>query len=387
MLVLSSGLLNPAGSYAPHERSTPAAKQAGPSTDFVDLNARGDAAERHRAAADAVLAELAASSGRSVANQTTAAPLPLAPTALPAPSAPAREDDLEQPLLGGLSVVHLPRDAYVRGSLASPRRRNVFQTSTASRIWAYYLAMPEAGKTRRLVPPAAGTRPSKFNTPLPREVLKFSLSAGGRGLSEADQMAYVSVLLTAERGWGRSRRGDTGRGAPRQRRNPNLRTGSGAGRQLPEDDDVDQDNSDDDRQLARAFPTRHAFVEAVRGKQRRVLAKLCWEEAPLEVEGVSYKFFSRDLLLAVLELLRNAGHVQLWGETLGVGSDGTRLRSEIMDSDVFLTEESTVRRHHGSLSFVLGVQLFVDEVVVSWSGAHYMYPIRARVVNVRDRTV
>jgi len=105
------------------------------------------------------------------------------------------------------------------------------------------------------------------------------------------------------------------------------------------------------------------------------------------VEGVSHKFSSRDLLLVVLDLLQNAGHVQLWGESLGVGSDGTRLRSEIMDSDVFLTEESTVRRHHGSLSFVLGVQLFVDEAVVSWSGAHYMYPIRARVVNVRDRTV
>jgi len=84
---------------------------------------------------------------------------------------------------------------------------------------------------------------------------------------------------------------------------------------------------------------------------------------------------------------QNARNVQLWGEPLGVGSDGSRLRAEMMDSDLFLTEEATVRRRHGALSFVLGVQLFVDEAVVSWSGAHYMYPVRVRVVNVRDRSV
>jgi len=89
----------------------------------------------------------------------------------------------------------------------------------------------------------------------------------------------------------------------------------------------------------------------------------------------------------VMGMIQNAAHVSLWGEQLGMGPDGTRLRSEIMDSDLFLSEEATVRRRHGSFSFVLGVQLFVDEAVVSWSGAHYMYPIRARVVNVRDRAV
>jgi len=46
-----------------------------------------------------------------------------------------------------------------------------------------------------------------------------------------------------------------------------------------------------------------------------------------------------------------------------------------------------VRGRHGELAFVVGVQLFVDEAVVSWSGAPYMFPIRARVVNVRNREV
>jgi len=125
----------------------------------------------------------------------------------------------------------------------------------------------------------------------------------------------------------------------------------------------------------------------VREEQRRVLSKLCWDETPLEVEGVTYKFYSRDLLLAVLDLLSHACHIQLWGERLEDGPDGTRMRADMMDSDLFLTEELVVRRRHGSLAFVLGVQLFIDEAVVSWSGAHYMYPIRARVVNIRDGAV
>jgi len=58
-----------------------------------------------------------------------------------------------------------------------------------------------------------------------------------------------------------------------------------------------------------------------------------------------------------------------------------------MNSDFFLTEECSDRRRHGSLAFVLGVQLVVDEAVLSRSGVHYMYPIWARVVNTLDRTV
>ena len=128
-------------------------------------------------------------------------------------------------------------------------------------------------------------------------------------------------------------------------------------------------------------------MAAVREEQRRVLSNLRWDETPLDVGGVTYLFYSRDLLRAVLDLPHNARHVQLWGEQLGTSPDGTRLRSDIMDSDLLLSEEAVVRRRHGALSFVLAVQLFVDEAVVSWSGAHYMYPIRARVVNVRDRSV
>jgi len=179
---------------------------------------------------------------------------------------------------------------------------------------------------------------------------------------------------------------------PRPRRAPALTAGTGAAAGLREDDtlapsDGEVSSEDDVGDIARAFPGKTSFSTAVREEQRRVLSKLCWDETPLEVEGVTYKFYSRDLLQAVLDLLVHAGHIQLWGEELGDGPDGTRMRSDTMDGDLFLSEEAVVRRRHGSLSFVLGVQLFIDEAVVSWSGAHYIFPIRARVVNVRDRSV
>jgi len=42
-----------------------------------------------------------------------------------------------------------------------------------------------------------------------------------------------------------------------------------------------------------------------------VLSKLEWEEAPFVVEGEAYIFYSRDLLLTVFDLIKNAGHLQL----------------------------------------------------------------------------
>jgi len=353
-----------------------------PPDDFIELHHRPAVAERHRTAANAALVELA--TGSTAAIDRTGGELP------PPVAASLGTDgcDEEQPLLGGLGVVRLPSGANSRGSLSVLRPRNVFQTSTAARIRAYYDSMPEAGKTRRLVHPSVSQRPSVFNTPMLREALKFALSAGGSGLSQADQMAYVTVLLLAERG-GRTRRlgGHRGSGRPRSGHRPpdaeRLQQ-----RHVSVVNDSDDNSSDEDGgEISRAFPNQNTFVAAVRGEQRRVLAKLCWEETPIDVEGVTYLFYSRDLLRTVLELLENAQNVQFWGEELGVGPDGSRMRAEMMDSDLFLAEEATVRRRHGRLSFVLGVQVFVDEAVVSWSGAHYIYPIRIRVVNIRDRTV
>jgi len=292
----------------------------------------------------------------------------------------------------GFGVVSVPTDGFLRGTLPVRRPRTVFQTSTAARISAYYEAMPEATRTRRLVPPSVGQRPSLFDTPLFREALKFALRAGGVGLSQADQRWYVSLLLMAE-GSGSASRCRGARERKRRRQSAVDRvvgvTPQGVPTtsvSTPSDEDGESD-AEVEGEIARTFGSKDAFVSAVRGEQRRVLSKLGWEVTPLEVEGVTHHFYSRDLLHVCLDLLRDAAHLQLSGERLGLAPDGTRFRSDMLDSDLFLAEEVQVRGRHGALAFVLAVQLFIDEAVVSWSGAHYMFPIRARVLNVRDRAV
>jgi len=376
----------------------PRSNRLTPPRGFVELHHRAQ-----RVASDVVAAPTPATYIAGVPDTPVVSFSPPGPTTVLSPT-PAPVDAQEprgdaepgRPVVGGLGIVRAPIDGFARGTLAVPRLRNVFQTSTAARIRAYYEAMPEASRTRRLVPPEVGQRPSRFNTPLLREALKFSLCAGGPGLSKADQMWYVSVLIMAERRGVAQRRYDGlhgGRGG-RKRPPPRAEDGAVGGAASFQFEDpgagaVPEAEGSDDIQgdFGRAFPSKSAFTAAVREEQRRVLSKLRWDETPIEVEGVRYLFYSRDLLLVALDLLQSAGHVQLWGEELGVGSDASRVRSGMLDSDLFLTEELHVRRVHGSFSFVLAVQLFIDEAVVSWSGAHYVYPIRARVLNVRDRHV
>jgi len=168
---------------------------------------------------------------------------------------------------------------------------------------------------RRLVPPAIEQQSSVFKTPLLRAALKFTLRAGGRGLAEADQMTNISVWQMAEKGGGPERRCIGGRRAPRLPQFWVLSAAADRDRLPHAEEDVEVDSdSPDIGGLARVFVTHHSFVAAVRGEQRRVLSKFCWAKTPLEVKGAVYTFYSRDLLLAVMDFLKKASHVQLWGE-------------------------------------------------------------------------
>jgi len=286
----------------------------------------------------------AVSGGSSVASKVDGVGTGSVPVTSPTPGNPpdpagCAEDghaSAEHPALGVLGVVRVPVDGYTRGTLPVRRPRTVFQMSTAARIRAYYEAMPETSRSRRLVPPSVGERPSRFNRPLLRQALMFALSAGGAGLSEADQRWYVSVLLLAERGGvacpPRDERRDDGRRRKRSRDAPLVGSArrpstSGGGDDAVSADEGGEASEHEVGELARTFPTNSAFVAALREEQRRVLSKIFWDETPLVVEGVPYKFYSRDLLIVALDLLRNARHVQVWGEELGAGPDGTRLRS------------------------------------------------------------
>jgi len=136
--------------------------------------------------------------------------------------------------------------------------------------------MPEAGKTRRLVLASVAQRPSALDTPFLREALKFAPSAGVSGLSQADKMAYVTVLLLAERR-GRSRRLGGHHGSRRLRDGHRQPDAERLGRRhVSVVDDLDGSSSDEDGgEISRDFLIQTSIVAAVRGEKRRVLAKLC----------------------------------------------------------------------------------------------------------------
>jgi len=59
-------------------------------------------------------------------------------------------------------------------------------------------------------------------------------------------------------------------------------------------------------------------------------------------------------------------------------------RRGTLDADLYLDESRDVRRIHGPNAKVMAVQLHADEALVSWSGAAYIFPVRANFVNVVD---
>jgi len=282
-------------------------------------------------------------------------------------------DDILAPHSAAVGRIRVPSDGFARGSLGLPRARNVFQAAIASRIRAYYEGMPEASQTRRLAAPHLGEVPARFNTPSLQKVLEFALTSGGPGLSDAYQKGFWSVLTAVDAN-ARPSPGTRARACSDNLSPPPSSTSSPVA--------TGSSPRQGDTPLIEVFPTGYAFVAAIRGEQQRVLSKLRWDVTPIEVEGVTYMFYSRDILEVVLELLCNANNVQLWGEALCNGADGTRQRSDPMDSDLFLEEQAHVRRRLGEHCFILGIHIFIDEAVVSWSGAYYIYPIRVRVLNI-----
>lgn len=240
-------------------------------------------------------------------------------------------------------------DGVARGRIAGPRPpagaiRNVFATSVAARIRGYYDALPEASLSTPAVSPLFAQGSSRFRGPVLRAILKFSMGAGGTGLSRQDQMQFPSLLHVVEGGAQGTDRAD----------------------------------------FSREFETASAFVTAVRGEQNRIIANLKWMQVPIEVGGKTYIFYYRDLLDAGVTAVRSATTLDLDGGPLPPADDGSPRRSSTLDADMFLQEVQTVIRLHGQRARPLFVSLHADSAVLSWSGAAYVYPLRAQFPSVRD---
>jgi len=243
--------------------------------------------------------------------------------------------------------------------------RHVMYSSTAARIRAFYERMPEASQSVPVVDPFWAGRPSRFSSPALRVALRFALTVGGSGLSDGDQVAFAATLRAVERA---AVRGTAARGP-----------------------------------ITSAFVTDHGFLTATRHEMNRVLAERDWQEVTITIGDRPFVYYYRDLLKVGLDALASAAAVSFGpnddaadSATTGgvnVGStdlpalvdlDGDythRVRRGSLDSDMYLMEVRSTQRLHGAAARVMGVQLHADEALVSWSGANYMFPIRAKIVN------
>ncbi|KAK1866337.1 hypothetical protein I4F81_008857 [Pyropia yezoensis] len=213
-----------------------------------------------------------------------------------------------------------------RGALAAPEPPSgVLIGSISARIREYYAGKPEAGRAIPCESDAHALLPSDFDTPEFQAILRHVVTAGGTGLSQADQEKLGALLLMLEESYN-----------------------------LPHDQ----------RQIARRFPKPQSLVTSVCREQRRVMAARHWMEVGIDIAGVTYKFYFRDLLRTALDSLRGADKIVLVGAALDPGEDGVARRSHTFDSDIFLREQADVTRLHGDAARVLGVQVHADEAVV-----------------------
>jgi len=269
------------------------------------------------------------------------------------------------------NVLHAGSDNPIASPMAAQMSRHVFVSSTASRYRAYYETFPETSLSTPVVDSLWAARPTRFNSPALRGALLFALTAGASGMTERDQVRYARSLRAVE--------AEATRGS--DRRGPVTST----------------------------FSSCHSFLTATRHEMNRVLAVRKWMQVPVAVGGRTFQFYYRDVLQAGLDAMASSDKISFGPNQPGTpsaaledqageepdvaallgrvdldGDDVGRVRRGTLDSDLYLLDDRQVREVHGAAARVLGVHLHADEAMVSWSGANYMFPVRAKFVNILD---
>eukprot|EP00170_Pyropia_yezoensis_P006818 contig_27790_g6840 len=200
-------------------------------------------------------------------------------------------------------------------------------------------------RTTSLVTRRKRCRPGQFESYRLRAVERFALECGGAGLSLEWQERLYDLLDT----WDGTKPG------------------------MPQDDGHNQT-------LREAFPTSNSFKNAIKDDVDDAVLEQGWCKCTMDVDGLSVTAFLCPALDVLLEALGDTTHVQYCS-----GPDGpahpTVMRETPFDGDAFRLNEKHVVTQHGPDSFVLGVHLFSDASHISESGAHKLYPLRARLIN------
>lgn len=205
-------------------------------------------------------------------------------------------------------------DGAARGTLAGLRLpmgavRHVFSSSIAARVRDDYEKMSEASLSVPVASPSQALVPSKLTGAGMRKVLEFTVSAGGCGLSLADQHSLAETLYAVE---------------------------------------AQLDYSAGDHDVFKALIlTPASSASGTRTEQNQVLARLGWMEVPIVINDQVRIIYYRDLLKVGVDAVQSAANVDLLGGELYDAADGSRRHSCFLDSDLFNREVSSVQSLHG----------------------------------------
>lgn len=226
---------------------------------------------------------------------------------------------------------------------STQRLRNVFVASIGARIRTHYEGLPESNQATPCVDPELALLPKAFHSDAMKSLYHFTISVRvGSRLSHADQVKMEAMLHTVE--------------------SVASRVQGGA--------------------MTESCSTPESLAAGLRAEQDRVLAARGWMQVPITTSGRTYNFYHRDLLDVGIEDLCGTNQLELDGGPLRPSADGHTRRSHTLNTDLFVQEYKTVQLTHGKDARVLLATRHADEAVVSWIGAHYMFPIRAEFPSV-----
>lgn len=207
-------------------------------------------------------------------------------------------------------------------------------SSLATKLRAVFESLRDYERATCTVEERKGARPGLFSTTRPRAVLRFVMRVGGSGLSERELMFLYELLDT----WDGTRPG------------------------MVVDDGHEQ-------KLRDVFPTPQSIVNAVKDDIAVAVLHLGWKRIRLTEGGVTYEGYFRPVL-DVIMCMAHAFGVQLWSGLTGPAPPTDR-RQSAMDGDAFRLSEAEVVTDNGPSSCILGIHVYSDASLLSWSGGAF----------------
>jgi len=206
-------------------------------------------------------------------------------------------------------------------------------SSVATEAQAEYERIGNAKRCEPAIDARQNCKPGQFNTPALKMLQTFVNECNGSGLSTASQTRLYELLARWD---GSDGSGSADAGGPSR--------------------------------IADVFTSPTAFRNAVRDDLDDAILSAGWKKCTLVQGGVSYVTFFRSALKTALDALRNAKEVQLRRDDGDVGDR----REAPMDGEALRAHQEAVDDTTAEKAFVLGLYVYSDASLLSWSGGTFL---------------